>query len=177
MEKIIKVDINDNQTGEIEKLDAHKSPVLHRAFSVFLYDGDKLLLQKRAKNKYHSGGLWANSCCSHPRPNISFLESVCSRINFELGINKKLDLKELFSFTYMTQFSSTLFEYEFDHVLVAKYDSSCKIYYNTSEISEMKWITTNELKIDIVANPTNYASWFLICAPKVIEYLENLERA
>ena len=77
MEQIIKVDINDNQIGVIEKLQAHRSPILHRAFSVFLYDDDKkILLQKRADNKYHSGGLWANSCCSHPRANVDFLTSV-----------------------------------------------------------------------------------------------------
>ncbi len=176
MEKIIKVDLNDNKIGEIEKLDAHKTPVLHRAFSVFLYDGDKLLLQKRAKNKYHSGGLWANSCCSHPRADKTFLQSVFSRLDFELGIKTELDLKELFTFTYLTQFSSNLYEYELDHVLVAQYNSSCKIDFNTSEIAEMKWVTIEDLKKDLENNPLSYASWFLICAPKVIEHLKTINK-
>ena len=86
MEKIIKVDINDNYVGEIEKLDAHTQPILHRAFSVFLYNGDKILIQRRAKNKYHSGGLWANSCCSHPRANKTFLQSVKERLKEEFKV-------------------------------------------------------------------------------------------
>ena len=99
MEQIIKVDINDNQIGVIEKLKAYKTPILHRAFSVFLYDGDKILIQQRQFNKYHSGGLWANSCCSHPRANKTFMDSVYERLDFELGIKQKMPLKEIFNFS------------------------------------------------------------------------------
>ena len=171
MENIIKVDINDNELGTIEKLTAHKTPVLHRAFSVFLYDGDKMLIQKRASGKYHSGGLWANACCSHPRPNKTFLESVYNRIELELGINLKLNLKEIFEFTYLSKYAENLYEYEYDHVLVGNYNKNLPISFNTKEISEVKWVDINWLKQDLVKNPQNYATWFIICAPKVINYL------
>ena len=173
MENIIKVDIDDNQIGEIEKLEAHKTPILHRAFSVFLYDGNKILLQQRAFNKYHSGGLWANSCCSHPRANQEFMQSVYDRLNFELGIEEKFNLKEIFSFNYLSKYSENLFEYELDHVLVAEYSSNKNIPFNNDEIENVKWVDICWLKKDLVLNPTNYATWFLICAPKVIAYLQG----
>ena len=173
MEKIIKVDIDDNQIGEIEKLEAHKTPILHRAFSVFLYDGNKILLQQRAFNKYHSGGLWANSCCSHPRANQEFMQSVYNRLYFELGIQERVKLEEIFTFTYLSKYSDNLFEYELDHVLVGEYSSCKNISFNKEEIEKLKWVDIDWLKKDLVLNSTNYATWFLICAPKVIEYLQN----
>ena len=171
MEKIIKVDINDNELGEIEKLEAPRSPILHRAFSVFLVDGDKMLIQKRAEGKYHSGGLWANSCCSHPRPNMSFLDSVYNRIELELGVKEKMQLKEIFSFTYLSKYAEHLYEYEYDHVLVGDYSSHKEIVFNAEEISEVKWVKIEDLKMDMLKNPTKYSTWFIICAPKVFEYL------
>lgn len=171
MENIIKVDLNDNELGEIEKLEAHRSPILHRAFSVFLVDGDKMLIQKRANVKYHSGGLWANSCCSHPRPNMSFLDSVYNRIEFELGIKEKMPLKEIFSFTYLSKYAEDLYEYEYDHVLIGEYSSVNQINFNKEEIGETAWIKIEDLKRDMLENPTKYSSWFIICAPKVFEYL------
>ncbi len=174
MEKIIKVDLNDNEIGEIEKTKAHTSPILHRAFSVFLYDGDKILLQKRAKNKYHSGGLYANSCCSHQRLNQEFFESVKKRVSFELGVNENLDYKELFTFTYLSKYNDNLYEYELDHVIVAPFDKSKKIMFNKEEIECVEWVSIDHIKKDLVTNPEKYATWFIICAPKVIDYLENI---
>ena len=176
MESIIKVDINDNPIGEIEKHEAHKEPVLHRAFSVFLYDSNKILIQQRAINKYHSGGLWANSCCSHPRANEKFLDSVNKRVAFELGIKKQLNLKEIFTFTYLSKYNDNLFEYEYDHVLVGEYSSKCPIEFNKDEIASIKWVKIGELKKDLVINPQKYATWFIICAPKVISYIESLKK-
>ena len=175
MENIIKVDICDNPIGEIEKLEAHKTPVLHRAFSVFLVDGTKMLIQKRAFGKYHSGGKWANACCSHPRPNLTFLESVKQRLEVELGIKENIELNEIFSFTYLSKYAEDLYEYEFDHVLVGEYDKNNKINFNNEEIAEVKWIEIEDLKEDMVKNPTNYATWFIICAPKVFQYLDILK--
>lgn len=172
MENIIKVDLNDNTLGEIEKLQAHKTPVLHRAFSVFLVDGNKMLIQKRALNKYHSGGLWANACCSHPRPNLSFMDSVKNRIELELGITKDINLKEVFSFTYLSKYAQDLYEYEYDHVLVGSYSSLKPINFNSEEIAEVKWVNIDWLKKDMVSSPQNYATWFIICAPKVFDYLD-----
>ena len=172
MEKIIKVDISDNYIDEIEKLDAHTQPILHRAFSVFLYNGDKILIQRRAKNKYHSGGLWANACCSHPRANKTFLQSVKERLFEELNISEDINLTEIFSFTYLTKFNDNLYEYEFDHVLVGEYKNK-NIIFNPEEIMEYEWISLSDLKYQLVNTPQKFASWFIICAPKVINYLQN----
>ena len=172
MEDVILVDLQDRQIGTMDKLEAHLEPHLHRAFSVFLVDGCKMLIQKRAMDKYHSGGLWANACCSHPRANKDFWDSVKDRLQFELGIEDNLELKELFTFTYMSKYNENLYEYEYDHVLLG----SIKEYnfkFNTDEIADMKWVDIDWLADDMVKNPTNYATWFLICAPKVIEYLKN----
>ena len=169
-DEILLVDLNDNVIGIIKKTDAHLKPRLHSAFSVFIFHDGKLLLQKRNKNKYHSGGLWANSLCSHPRANMSFDESVKSRAKFELGI-ENIEYKELFKFVYMTKFNENLYEYELDHVLLSNY--SGEVEFNPEEIEELKWIKLEDLEKDLVENPQNYASWFIICAPKVIEMLKK----
>ena len=173
MDEVITVDIFDNPIGTMEKLAAHRKPTLHRAFSVFLVDGDYMLIQKRALNKYHSGGLWANSCCSHPRPNMPFDQSVKNRIELELGITTPLHLTEIFNFTYLSKYAEDLFEYEYDHVLVGNYDRTQQINFNPEEIAEVKWVKISDLQKDLVNNPTNYSTWFLICAPKVIKYLQT----
>ena len=170
MEKIILVDINDNEIGSIEKLEAHKTPRLHRAFSVFLYNNGKLLLQKRNVNKYHSGGLWANSCCSHPRADKSFKESVLDRVKFELGV-EITDFKEIDSFVYLTKFNDNLYEYEFDHILFAEYDGG--VSFNREEIEKVEWVDVNFLEKDLLNHPEKYESWFIICAPKVLKYIKN----
>ena len=172
MEQILKVDLNGNTVGTIEKLEAHKTPILHKAFSVFLFDGNKMLIQRRAKNKYHSSLLWANSCCSHPRANLSFDESVKNRLFEELGITKEINLTKLFDFVYLTKFNDNLFEYEHDTVLVGKYTD--EINFNKEEIDDVEWIDISTLKQQLISNPNKFSSWFLIAAPKVIEYIENL---
>lgn len=169
-EKILLVDLNDNVLKHVTKQEAHAKPLLHRAFSVFIYNNGKFLIQKRNKNKYHSGGLWANSLCSHPRANMSFEDSVKSRAKFELGI-EDINFKELFTFVYMTKFNNNLFEYELDHVLLSNYSGD--INFNKDEIEDVKWINLEELQKDLVENPQNYASWFIICAPKVIEIIKQ----
>lgn len=174
MKDLIKVDIFDKEISRISKTEAHKKPILHRAFSVFLFSGNKLLLQRRAYDKYHSGGLIANTCCSHPRTN-DILKDASERLYEEVGItfNKK-NLKEIFSFTYLTKFNDSLFEYEFDHVLVGEYSGEYKI--NKEEVDDIFWVDTNELSADLVANPSKFASWFIICAPKVIKYIKKLQK-
>jgi isopentenyl-diphosphate delta-isomerase len=168
---LIMVDIFDNKIGNISKADAHKRPILHRAFSVFLFDDNKLLIQQRAFGKYHSAGLWANTCCSHPRTdNVLFDAKI--RLKEEVGISCD-NLSELFCFTYLTKFSNDLFEYEYDHVIVGKYCGGYEI--NKDEVNDMKWVDVDVLAKDMVKNPQIYASWFLICAPKVIEYIKGLE--
>lgn len=170
--KLIKVDIFDNQIGTISKEDAHKKPILHRAFSVFLYNGNKMLIQQRAFNKYHSGGLWANTCCSHPRTD-NVLEDAKIRLKEEVGIIAP-PLKELFTFTYLSKYADDLYEHEFDHVIVGKFDGSYKI--NKEEVENLKWVDIDELALDLTNNPTKYATWFIIAAPKVIEYIKKQPR-
>lgn len=164
---VLEVDLFDNPIGKIEKQKAHISPTLHRAFSVFLYHDNKLLIQKRAKHKYHSGGLWANTCCSHPTTN-NILKEAKSRLLEEVGISQQ-DLKELFCFTYFHKFSDDLFEYEFDHVLVGEYCGEYKI--NPDEVEEMRWVNFDDLKNDFTKKPQIFAPWFLIAAPRVVDIL------
>ncbi len=169
MEDLIAVDIFDNEIGRVSKLDAHKNAILHRAFSVFLFNNKKILIQQRAFHKYHSGGLWANTCCSHPRTN-DILSDARQRLIEEVGI-KCNELKELYSFVYYTKFNDGLCEYEFDHVIVGEYDGSFEL--NKDEVNDMKWIDIFELAEDLKNSPQKYSSWFLICAPKVIEFVKN----
>lgn len=172
MENIIAVDLDDKLLGKVEKLDAHKTPILHRAFSIFLFNGDEILIQKRALNKYHSGGLWANACCSHPRFGKTMYESTIDRIGFELGIFEPIELREIFKFVYFSKYNENLYEYEYDHVFVGEYKNK-DIKFNPDEIECIKWIKIGELKKDIVLNPNKYATWFIICAPKAFEYIEK----
>ena len=167
MKDLIAVDVLDNEIARVTKEDAHKNAILHRAFSVFLFNGNKILIQQRAFNKYHSGGLWANTCCSHPRTN-NILSDARQRLLEEVGIECD-NLFELYSFVYYTKFDNGLCEYEFDHVILGEYSGEFEI--NKDEVNDMKWVDIFELAKDIKDQPHKYASWFLICAPKVIEYL------
>jgi len=166
-DKIVLVDINDNIIGKKNKLDAHTKPLLHRAFSIFLYHDDKILIQKRAEGKYHSGGKWANSCCSHQRFNEEFMESASRRLFEELKV--KCDLEEISSFVYFTKFSEEMYEYEYDHVLIGEYSGDFVL--DKEEASEAKWISIKELSNNLQLYPEIYSSWFKIAAPMVIKYL------
>ena len=139
-EEIILVDFSDRQIGFCEKLEAHHRNRLHRAFSVFLYDPDgrepRMLLQKRAVGKYHSGGLWTNACCSHPRKGETLSVAVPRRMREELGI--VTPVREIFSFCYFHQFSDHISEFEFDHVFCGQWRGS--ILPNPAEIAEIAWI-------------------------------------
>ena len=141
--KVVVVDYDDKPIRVIEKMEAHKKPILHRAFSVFLYNGSKVLLQKRALNKYHSGGL---------------IENAKTRLIEELNI--KVDsLKELGTFVYYHKFNENLHEYEYDHVLAGQFNGEYEI--NPEEVSWLGWVEIEEVKKDIIDNPNNYAVWFI----------------
>lgn len=170
---LILVDIFDREIGRTSKEKAHNRPLLHRAFSVFLFDENKLLIQQRAFSKYHSAGLWANTCCSHPR-SADIIFDAKQRLKEEVNIECD-NLEELFSFTYLAKFNDNLFEYEYDHVILGHIDSKIEIEQNKDEVNDIKWVDIDELAVDLVQNPQKYASWFLICAPKVIKHIkENL---
>jgi isopentenyl-diphosphate delta-isomerase len=157
MEMVILVDENDNPVGTMEKMEAHRQGKLHRAFSVLVYNSKgEMLLQKRAGEKYHSGGLWTNACCSHPLPGEKMEDATRRRLREEMGI----DLKPTFSysFIYKTPLEKDLIEHEFDHVYTATFDG--EPLANPTEVEDWKFVTMSWLKNDIARNPDNYTYWF-----------------
>ena len=169
-DKVVLVDENDKEVGIGEKLSVHQEGKLHRAFSIFIFNSGKaLLLQKRIKAKYHSGGLWANTCCSHPRPGETTIEAAHRRLNEELGFD--CELKEVFSFTYQVKFINNLFEHEYDHVFIGKYNGEPSP--NPEEVCDWKWINVEELRRDIQENPDAYAYWLRISINRLVSFLEN----
>ena len=170
-EKVVLVDKKDFQLGLMPKLEEKRKGVLHRAFSVFVFNSSKLLLmQKRSSLKYHSPGLWTNTCCSHQRDGESTVDAAKRRLNEEMGLN--VDLKETFSFIYKANLENGLIEHEFDHVLVGFTDFNPKI--NTNEVEDWKWIDLSFLELDLDKNPNIYTEWFKIIFKRVKGYIENL---
>ena len=148
----------------MEKMEAHQKGVLHRAFSVFIFnDKGEMLLQQRALNKYHSGGLWTNACCSHPRPGEETLQAAQRRLFEEMGIETDLTFKT--SFTYKTVFENGLTEHEFDHVFIGKFKDEPKI--NPLEVNSYCWKTVEDTKNSVKTMPDIYTSWFKIALGKV----------
>lgn len=170
IDEIILVDTMDNEIGSGTKEDVHKLGKLHRAFSIFIIDGDKMLIQKRASDKYHSGGLWTNSCCSHPRKGESLEEAVNRRLYEEIGLNS--DLTEIGSFVYHVKFNNEVSEYEYDHVFIGDYKGD-KIIENKEEVECTKWIKIDELKEDILQSPEKYTVWFITALPMVLKFLSE----
>lgn len=155
-ENINLVDKEGNRLGSIEKLEAHQKGKLHEAFSIFIFNSQKeLLLQKRASNKYHSGGLWTNTCCGHPRFNEKLDEAAKRRLYEEMGII--CNLRKIFSFTYNVKLPNDLIEYEFDYVFMGYADVEPQI--NRNEAEDYKWVKMNDLLLDIVQFPNSYTHW------------------
>ena len=158
-EKVILVDENDSQIGEEEKLKAHQEGKLHRAFSIFIFNGkNQLLLQRRALTKYHSKGLWTNTCCSHPRIGESVQKAAERRLEEEMGFTCKME--EVHEFIYREPVGEGLTEHEYDHVFAGKLEG--KPRPNSEEVMEIKWLNKNELLTDIKKNPEKYTEWFKI---------------
>lgn len=165
---VVLVDMEDRRLGCMEKMQAHAEGRLHRAFSVFLYKDDAILLQRRAKEKYHCGGLWTNTCCSHPGMDESVYQAVCRRLKEEMGIETE-NLEEIQSFVYRYTFENGLTEFEYDHVLIGEYRGSW--IENPEEVEEVKWVKIKDLIEDIQDNPEHYTPWFMIALNKVLEYI------
>jgi len=154
---IILVDNNDAEVGTMDKLEAHQKGLLHRAFSILiLNDTGKILLQQRAANKYHSANLWTNSCCSHPRPGETVVQTGQRRLFEEMGIN--CDLKEIGSFLYKHRFENGLTEHEYDHVLIGTHEGDPMP--NPVEVQDYKWISPKALKEEMQLNPAKFTYWF-----------------
>ncbi len=169
-EKVILVDFQDQQLGTMGKMEAHEKAELHRAFSIFILNSNgELLLQQRAFEKYHSPGLWTNTCCSHQREGESNLEAGKRRLMEEMGMTVLLE--ELFFFIYKAPFDNGLTEHELDHVMVGYSDEDPII--NTDEVAAFKWVPIDILKKDLLDNPDHYTVWFTIIFDRFCKHLED----
>jgi len=164
------VDLNDHPAGKMEKMEAHVKGELHRAFSVFIFNGkNEMMMQQRAFTKYHSPGLWTNTCCSHPREGEETLQAAHRRLQEEMGFD--CEIKEMFSFTYKADVGEGLTEHEFDHVFYGHFDDDPVI--NSEEVNDWKWMSMKELRDDLKNFPEKYTVWFRIAFDEVEKHLEN----
>ena len=170
MDTVVLVNDLDEQIGVMEKLEAHQKGVLHRAFSVFLFNRkNELLLQQRASNKYHSANLWTNTCCSHPKPNESVEQAAKRRLIEEMGIEAAS--KKEFHITYKTVFDNGLIEHEFDHVLIGFFDGTPMPA--SSEVQNWKYISLDSLEQEMIQNPQNYTYWLKLILPQLKDKIAN----
>lgn len=166
---VILVDEKDKQIGIEEKLRAHQKGLLHRAFSIFIFNSQgQMLIHKRAASKYHSGGLWTNACCSHPRPGESLEHAAHRRLHEELGIDCPLAWQ--ISFVYKVKFDKdNLFEHELDHVFFGYTDAMPNP--NPEEVDDIAWVVVSDLLNDVKKNPSKYTYWFIVALEKVAHLL------
>lgn len=168
MEQVILVNPQDEPIGVMEKMEAHQKGLLHRAFSVFVFNKKgEMLLQQRANQKYHSGGLWTNTCCSHPAPGESTDAAAVRRLQEEMGF--QTPLKESFSFMYKTTFDNGLTEHEIDHVFIGEYEDV--IEPNSAEVERYEYRTMDSIRDAIQHTPQLFTSWFKIAFPVLETYL------
>jgi len=167
MQTVILVNENDVETGTAEKMEAHQKGLLHRAFSIFVFNSKgEMLMQQRAFGKYHSGGLWTNACCSHPRPGEKTEEAARRRLKEELGF--ETPLAEVFDFIYKAEFVNGLAEFEFDHVYIGEYDGI--IQADKEEVMDFCFRPMPEIRNLISHDPENYTAWFRIAFPKIEQW-------
>lgn len=172
-ELCILVDESDIQIGTEEKIKTHEKGLLHRAFSVFVFNAaGELLLQQRALTKYHSGGLWTNTCCSHPRPGEETLAAAHRRLKEEMGFD--CPLEEVFTFRYIAPFGNGLTENEYDHVLFGAWEG--EFQPNPDEVAATRWVNLNALKEELGQRPEEYSAWLSACLDRVIEEQKKLQK-
>lgn len=169
-QEIILVNEHDEVVGTAEKMQVHREGLMHRAFSVFIFDTKgRMLLQQRAKEKYHGAFLWTNACCSHPYPNENIAAAAARRLNEELGFTTKLE--KIFEFTYHAKVENDLIEHEYDHVFAGEYES--EIHPNAEEVMDYSYKEMTEIQAAIEHHPEKFTSWFKIAFPKVEEWWQN----
>jgi len=172
MEEVILVDELDRPIGRMEKMEAHRKALLHRAFSVFiLNDRGELMLQQRAFDKYHSGGLWTNTCCSHPRPDEPTVVAGERGLIEEMGFTTPL--KEIFQFTYKARLDNELTEYEFDHVLLGHYNDEPRL--NEEEAVDYRRVALPAVEAEIKEHPEQFSEWFKICFEPFFDHMKRPE--
>jgi isopentenyl-diphosphate delta-isomerase len=165
-EEVILVNEEDMPLGTMEKMEAHRKALLHRAFSVFIFNSKgQMLLQRRAPGKYHSPGLWTNACCSHPRPGEDTQAAASRRLAEEMGFTTRLE--KLFDFTYRSEFDNGLTEFEFDHVFVGRYEDT--IRPNADEVSDYCYQSLDQIKEGLALRPGHFTSWFHLAFPLVTD--------
>lgn len=168
MDLVVLVDELDQPIGVMEKMEAHQKAVLHRAFSIFIFNRrGEMLLQQRAHSKYHSGGLWTNACCSHPRPGETVLEAGARRLQEELGFETAL--KKAFDFIYEAGFDNGLTEHEFDHVMVGQYEG--EMHLNEGEVAQVAYHSMDTISTWMETAPEQFTVWFRIAFPLVEQWL------
>ena len=166
---LVLVNEMDEQIGLMEKMEVHRKALLHRAFSVFVFNrSGEMLLQKRAITKYHSGGLWTNTCCSHPYANETVVQAAKRRLVEELGF--QTDVKPAFSFIYKAKLDNDLTEYEFDHVLLGIYEG--EIFPDLDEVSDYVYKSMSNLKQDLIDHPDQFTAWFRLAFPLLEDHLK-----
>ena len=167
-EMVVLINENDEVKGLMEKMQAHKTGLLHRAFSVFLFNNQgEMLLQKRAAHKYHSPNQWTNAVCSHPRDGETYKDAALRRLKEELGIEVEIDHK--FFFIYKADVGDGLWEHELDHVFVGNYQGEFQL--NPEEVSEVRYISQENLEKEMIENPANFTEWFKIILKEYQEHL------
>ena len=168
--EVILVNEADEPTGAMEKIEAHRKALLHRAFSVFIFNQKgEMLLQQRAANKYHSAGLWTNACCSHPSPGEMTAESAGKRLFEEMGFTTPL--KKIFDFIYRSEFDNGLTEYEFDHVYAGIWDGI--VVPDKDEVSDYCFKNLDEIQSSLHSHPQKYTAWFHIAFPRIEQWAKE----
>lgn len=166
-EKVILVNEHDDMVGIMDKMEAHKQGLLHRAFSIFIFNRKgEMLLQQRALNKYHSAGLWTNACCSHPVPGEKTMDAAQRRLMEELGFETPIE--KIFDFTYRAEFENGLTEYEFDHVFAGEYEG--EIFANPEEVNDFSFKDISEIKNQLQTEPQKFTAWFHLAFPGIEEW-------
>ncbi len=169
-DKLILVDEHDREIGMSDKVTVHVEGLLHRAFSVFIFNtSGQLLLQQRAHEKYHSPALWSNTVCSHPRPGETTLDACHRRLMEEMGLRSSLDFA--FSFIYKVKFENGLTEHEFDHVYTGITDQQPQP--EPSEVAGFRYISMSDLHAEIAASPDDFTAWLKICLPRLDKHLNR----
>lgn len=169
-QELILVNEKDEQVGVMPKMEVHQKGLLHRAFSVFIFDKEgNMLLQQRSSEKYHGAHLWTNACCSHPYPNETAQQAAERRLQEELGFVTRLN--EIFSFTYRAQVENDLIEHEYDHVFAGEYEN--EIHPDPSEVMNYRFEKMDQIKEDIQIHPQKFTSWFKIAFPKIEKWWQQ----
>lgn len=167
-EKVILVNERDEPIGLMPKMEAHEKALLHRAFSVFVFnDNNELMIQQRALGKYHSPGLWANTCCSHQREGETNVAAGMRRLQEEMGFTTSLE--DSISFIYKAPFDNGLTEHEFDHILIGRYNQEPEP--NPEEVHDWEWMSLEDIKADMESQPQKYTAWFKIIFEKYYKHI------